>query len=165
MVISIIQPCFIPWLGYFEQMAVADLFVYMDDVKYTRQNWRNNNRLLCGSESKKVSIPVCKTKNDTLINQVFISNGLDWRNNLLNKIKNWYRKAPYFEEVFAFISNIVFKSYDKLVGLNYRLNGAIAHYVGIETPIQFSSNVPCFSADKVSRIIEIVKYFPDYLYV
>jgi hypothetical protein len=165
MLISIIQPCFIPWLGYFEQMALADLFVYMDDVKYTRQNWRNNNKLLCASESKNVSIPVRKTSRHTLINQVSILNDLAWQNKFLNKVSNWYRKAPHFDEVFSLISGVVLKRHDMLVDLNYGLNGAIAEYVGIETPVELSSNVPRNSSDKVSRIIEIVKYFnADVLY-
>ncbi|TQV80216.1 WbqC family protein [Aliikangiella coralliicola] len=165
MLISIIQPCFIPWLGYFEQMAVADLFVYMDDVKYSRQNWRNNNRLLCQSVPKNISIPVQKTNKYSLINQVLISNNRDWRKEFLNKVMNWYRRAPYFEEIFDLISNVVLENHDKLVCLNYKLNSAIALYLGIKTPIKLTSMVPRSSNDKVTRIIEIVKYFnADVLY-
>ena len=73
MIISIIQPCFVPWLGYFEQIGLADIFVYLDDVKYTKQDWRNNNQVKSPDGLAKIFVPVQKTSQDTLINEVLIS--------------------------------------------------------------------------------------------
>ena len=46
--IGILQPVYLPWLGYFEQMALTDLFVHFDTVQHTRRDWRNRNRIVMG---------------------------------------------------------------------------------------------------------------------
>ena len=161
--IAILQPCFIPWMGYFEQMELADLFVYMDDVQYTKRDWRNTNKLLCPSGPKRVSIPVKKCPSGTLLNQVLISTSTDWRSDFLNKIKNWYRRAPYFREVYALIDDVLKHEYVYLVDLNYQLNAEICNYIGITTPTDQTSNVARKADDKQQRIIEIVKHYGEHI--
>ena len=58
MVIAILQRMYLPWLGYFEQMAVADLFVFLDDVQYTRKDWRNRNRVKSPNGPVWMTVPV-----------------------------------------------------------------------------------------------------------
>lgn len=166
MIISIIQPCFIPWLGYFEQVAVADVFVYLDDVQYTKKDWRNTNQLKSPNGAKKVFVPVKKTHRETLINQVLISYNENWEQVLINKITQWYKKAPYFEEIIEIIEKVLNKKHEKLVDLNYDLNGLIMEFIGIKTPIYFSSDIPKLTNEKNNRIVEICKYFEgvDILY-
>jgi len=161
MVISIIQPCFIPWLGYFEQIALADYFVYLDDVKYTKQDWRNNNQLKSNNGLGKVYVPVKKTNEGTLINQALISYDEKWEQKLINSITSWYARAPYFPEILNLIKPIIFSKYEKLVELNYNLNGAIMKYLEICTPIFYASNISKTTSDKNGRLLEICKYFED----
>lgn len=160
MIIAIIQPCFVPWLGYFEQMAVADIFVYFDDVQYTKKDWRNNNQLKSQYGVKPIHVPVSNASTGILINQALISYNEKWEDNILNKLNEWYKKAPFFAEVMELIKPIIYRKYEKLVDLNYALNNAICQYVGITTPIYYSSSIPRISADKNSRILEICQHFP-----
>ena len=111
MVISIIQPCFVPWLGYFEQIALADVFVYLDDVKYTKQDWRNNNQIKSSNGLTKIYVPVKKVNEQTLINQVEISYNENWERKLINHITECYRRAPFFSELIELISLVIFKKY------------------------------------------------------
>ncbi len=165
MIISIIQPCFIPWMGYFEQMAVADLFVYMDDVQYTKKDWRNTNQLLSPNGPKRIFVPVKKCARGTMLNNVFISTDSDWRTQLLSKVENWYRKAPFFDEIYGLLEKVIQDDYEKLVDLNYKLNDRISAYIGIETPVHHSSQVPRHSDNKMDRILEIVGFYgADVLY-
>jgi hypothetical protein len=159
MIIAIIQPCFVPWLGYFEQMAIADIFVYFDDVQYTKKDWRNSNQLKSQYGVKPIYVPVRNASTGILINQALISYGERWEDNILNKLNEWYKKAPYFAEVIELIKPIIYQKYEKLIDLNYALNGAICRYVGILTPIFYSSSIPRVSADKNGRILEICKHF------
>lgn len=160
MIIAIIQPCFVPWLGYFEQMAVADIFVYFDDVQYTKKDWRNNNQLKSQYGVKSIHVPVSNASTGILINQALISYNEKWEDNILNKLNEWYKRAPFFAEVIELIKPIIYRKYEKLVDLNYALNGAICQYLGIHTPTYCSSNIPKISTDKNSRIIEICQHFP-----
>jgi len=159
MIVSIIQPCFVPWLGYFEQIAVADIFVYMDDVMYTKKDWRNGNQLKTQYGVKDISFPVKKTSRDTLIKDVEISYNTPWEDTLLNQLFNWYKKAPYYDEVINLIKPIIYNKYTKLVDLNLHLNNVILGYLGITTPIFFTSNIERKTDNKTDRIIEICKNF------
>ena len=161
MIISIIQPCFVPWLGYFEQIALADVFVYLDDVKYTKQDWRNNNQIKSSNGLTKIFVPVKKVNEQTLINQVEISYNENWERKLINHITECYRKAPFFSELIELISLVIFKKYIKLIDLNYNLNNIILNYIGINTPIYLSSNIPKTTVDKNLRLLEICKHFED----
>jgi len=160
-IISIIQPCFIPWLGYFEQIAIADIFVYMDDVQYTKKDWRNTNQLKTPNGVKKVYIPVQKVNRDTLINEALISYNEDWQLSFINKITQWYKKAPFFTQILDLLNLTIFSNYEKLLDLNYHLNNEILKYLEIRTPIYFSSEISKKTANRNSRIIELCKHFEE----
>ena len=165
MKISIIQPCFVPWLGYFEQIAVADVFVYMDDVQYTKKDWRNTNQLKTQNGIKRIFVPVKKPSRCTRINEAVISHDEKWQEILLNKIKAWYKKSLYFKEIMSLIDPIILSHFEKLVDFNFALNNALLSYLEISTPIYFSSQVPRNTNDKNLRIIEICNHFnADILY-
>ena len=93
MIISIIQPCFIPWLGYFEQMALADVFVYLDDVQYTKKDWRNNNQLKSQYGVKPVYVPVSNASTRILIADALISYNEKWEEGI---IKPMVRESSIF---------------------------------------------------------------------
>lgn len=161
MIISIIQPCFIPWIGYFEQIAVADIFVYMDDVQYTKKDWRNNNQLKSPYGVKGVSFPVHKEPLGTRICDMRIANNLPWKNTLFNQIENWYGKAKFYDEVIEVIGPVINRDYELLVDFNHALNSAILDYLGIKTRIYFSSSIPSQAKNKTERIAEICRHFDN----
>lgn len=159
-VIAIIQPCFVPWLGYFEQIALADIFVYMDDVQYTKKDWRNNNQLKSPYGVKNIIVPVSNASRSIQINQALISYASNWEEVLLNQINEWYRKAPYFKEIMDLITPTIRRKHVRLVDLNYDLNKKILDYLDIKTPIYCSSSIERKSNNKNDRIVEICKNFP-----
>lgn len=166
MKIAVIQPSFLPWLGYFEQMALVDLFVYLDDVQYTKQDWRNRNRLKSPSGVATITVPVQKPKSSrTPINQVLIAESPPWRGKLLRQIQSWYAKAPYFDEVFPALAKILEDEQRLLVELNYVLTEFLAKWLGIEVPTRLASEVPDKAADKNQKLIDICRHFgADLLY-
>lgn len=166
MIVASIQPCFIPWVGYFEQIAVADVFVYLDDVQYTKKDWRNTNRLKSPYGVKSVHVPVQKTSRETRLNEALISYNEPWEEALLNKIHAWYGKAPYFGEVVPLLERPLAGKYERLVDLTVHLNNEVLAYIGVTTPISMASDIPKTTADKNGRIVEICRHFPavDVLY-
>jgi hypothetical protein len=159
MVISIIQPCFVPWLGYFEQIALADVFVYLDDVDYTKKDWRNGNQLKSPYGIKNIGFPVKKCTRHTPLKDVEISYNSTWEDHLFNQIHNWYAKSAFYQDTVDLISPVIYNKYDRLVDLNFHLNNVILKHLGIQTPIFFSSDIERKSQGKVERIIEICKHF------
>jgi len=159
-IISIIQPSFLPWLGYFEQIVRADVFVYMDDVQYTSKDWRNRNRLKSKYGIKMISVPVKNaSRNNALIKEALISYEENWKDSILNKISEWYKNAEYFKDHIDKLTEIINKNHTKLVDLIYDLNNYILKYLKVPTPIAYASSIPKNTSNKNLRIIEICRYF------
>lgn len=179
--LAIIQPVYLPWLGYFEQMAYVDHFVFYDDVQYTKQDWRNRNQIQGANGPIWLTVPVRRTALSTLINQVEINNTRPWASKHLKSIYYNYSKAPYFDGVFAMLEEIVAKDWRLLVDLDLALTQAIAEKLRIAPEMALSSSLPRepeFADQPVRgiadetvarrnmRIIEICRHFgADVFYV
>lgn len=104
--LAIMQPYFLPYIGYFQLIDAADLFIVYDNVKYTKKGWINRNRFLLDGKDAVFSIPIRKDSDSVDIRDREIS--ADFRKSkLLNRIRGAYRRAPYFERTFALVERIV----------------------------------------------------------
>ncbi len=161
MIISILQPGFMPWLGFFEQMYVADRFVYYDDVQYTRKDWRNRNRLKSPNGVKMVSVPVKKPvsgRKNLMIREAVINNDHPWQTDLIAKIENWYGKADFFLELYPELRQILLKRWTFLIDLDVALADFFRQILQINTPCYFSSDIQGKSTEKNNRILDICKF-------
>jgi hypothetical protein len=157
--IAIIQPSFLPWLGYYEQMALVDVFVHFDDVQFTRKDWRNRNKLKSPNGVKIVTAPVQKHEYaQTPINEIRIDNSQHWSRKLLQQIRFWYERAEYFDEYFPAFEKVVETRFEFLVDLNYALNDLVRSFLGIDTPQYLSSQIPNKLGDRNAKIIDICKH-------
>ena len=96
----ILQPNYIPWRGYFDLINRADIFVFFDDVQYTKRDWRNRNIVRHEKGPQWVTVPVItKGLRGQLIKDARIDNSLPWREKHWNLIKHCYSKANHFEHV------------------------------------------------------------------
>jgi hypothetical protein len=142
-------------------MLVADVFIYLDDVQYTKKDWRNTNQLKSPNGIKKVNVPVSNASRSININEALISYKGDWEDKMLNQLKQWYGKALFYNNVIEMISPIIRNKYKNLVDLNYDLNKTIADYLDISTPCYFSSSICKSTEDKNLRILEICHHFKN----
>lgn len=165
-VASIIQPSFLPWAGYFEQMARSDIFVYLDDVKFTKQDWRNRNRLKSPNGISYITVPVKNvSKASFLIKDAQVAHQEPWLKKMLNCIQEWYKRAKFFDEIYAPVAEIFQKKHIYLVDLIYDLNEFIREYLQIVVPTYKSSDLSIKNIDKNGRLIEICnKLGADILY-
>ncbi len=92
--VVVLQSNYLPWKGYFDLIAQADLFIFYDDVQFTKNDWRNRNKIKTPRGAEWISIP-CGTDLKRLINEVNISRH-DWQTDHWNRIKINYSGAPYF---------------------------------------------------------------------
>lgn len=142
-------------------MLIADVFVYLDDVQYTKKDWRNTNQLKSPNGIKKVSVPICNASRNININEALLSYNSSWEDKFLNQLQEWYRKAEFYNDIIDILTPIIKNKYEKLVDLNYNLNNAIASYLSISTPCYFSSSITKKTSYKNLRILEICKHFPN----
>ena len=106
MKLGIMQPYFLPYIGYFQLIASVDKFVIYDNIKYTKKGWINRNRMLQNTTDKTFSISLVKASNKLDIIERSISPEFS-RQKLLNQFRGCYLKAPYFEDAWGLIENIV----------------------------------------------------------
>ena len=131
--IAVLQSNFLPWIGYFDIIRSVEYFILLDSVQYTKNDWRNRNLITQNGAKSWLSVPV-RASIGQAISEVVIDDDKMWRRKLCATINQVYSKAPYFEEVYPFIENILKdKSIIYLSDLNFRLITEICNYLGIST--------------------------------
>ena len=110
-VVGIMQPYYFPYLGYFSHILASDLFVIHDDVKYTKKGWINRNRILTGSKTSILSLPLTRSSDSSLISEKRIAP--EYKSDKQARlIEGAYRKAPFWDELHG--------NLDELVGIEER---------------------------------------------
>jgi hypothetical protein len=157
MKIAIMQPYFLPYLGYFQLIHAADKFVVYDNIEYTKQSWFNRNRILLNGKDHLFTIPLTKSSDYLKVNEKFISDTFEAdRKKILAQIQSAYRKAPYFKEVYPVIESIFKANKKNLFEYLYNSLLAVLSLLSIDTEIIISSDVTIDhelkGADKVIAI-------------
>lgn len=156
--IVIQQPSYIPWLGYFEQMFIADAFLFFDDVQYTKKSWRSRNRVRCGERALYLTVPIANAKRPLPLikDTIILENG--WRKKHLKTLEFYYRKAPYFNQVYPFLADLLRYPSSNLSIFNIHITKEIARFIGIETEIGKTSEIASPKTDKSQqRIVDICR--------
>ncbi|MDI6591493.1 MAG: WbqC family protein [Patescibacteria group bacterium] len=158
MTIGILQPGYLPWLGFFEQIQRADVFVIYDDVQYDKNGWRNRNRIKTKNGVQWLTVPA-HVRGFPLINEVKIDNSKNWQKDHLQSLKVNYSRAPYFKAYFPKIEEILSKKWTFLANLDIILIRVLAEILGIKTNLEISSKLKVFRKDRIERLINICKHF------
>ena len=131
MKVGILQPGYLPWLGFFEQMYRVDVFVLYDDVQYTKQDWRNRNRIKTPNGAAYLTVPVGRVPTRTLIKDVLLPVDTAWKKRHIRLIRESYQKAPYFGDYFDGIRNCIEADFRYLHDLDFSLIKVLCHFLGI----------------------------------
>lgn len=120
-VVTIHQPNFFPWLGYFNKIARADLFLVMDNVQFqkTGGTWSNRVQLMIGGKAGWLTMPVVRNYHGVrTIGEMLINNTINWRPKALKTLQMNYSRAPFFATVFPWLEELVNNPTDNLVDYN-----------------------------------------------
>lgn len=151
------QPYFLPYIGYFQLINAADVFVIYDNIKYTKKGWINRNRFLQNGRDATFSIPLKKDSDSLDVNKRIISQDFN-KKRLLAQITESYRKAPHFKEAIAIFERIVLNNDENLFSYILFSVNEICKYLGIETKIITSSTVEIDHSLKAQeKVIAICK--------
>lgn len=157
-IISIHQPDFLPWLGFFEKIARSNTFVILDDVQYLRRGFHNRDKILVNENVQWVSVPtINKGKYKMLIKDVEIDNSTGWKKKFLKTIIYNYKKKKNFELYFPEFEKIFNLNHKFLIDLNISLINFFLKKFNIENKkIIFSSSMS-INSKKSEKILNIVK--------
>jgi len=141
--LAIMQPYFMPYIGYFQLINVVDEFVLYDNIEYTKKGWINRNRILVNGKDEYVSIPLKKDSDFLHVNQRFLSDSsLAEMNKILNKIGEVYRKAPHYTQTMALLNDIFLCEEKNLFEFIKHSILKTLTFLNIQTPIAISSTIP-----------------------
>lgn len=157
MKIGIMQPYFLPYIGYFQLLNAVDKYVIYDNIQYTKKGWINRNRILQNGKDLLITVPVEKDSDYLDIKDRLVSNGFD-RQKLLNQIREAYRKAPHFDSVISLIENIINVDENNLFLYIYNSVKTVCEYLNIDTEIIISSTLDIdHSLKGQDKVISICK--------
>jgi len=140
MKLAIMQPYFLPYIGYFQLIASVDQFIVYDNIKYTKKGWINRNRMLQNGRDVMFSLPLKKDSDSLEVVQRELAPDFN-RDKLLNQFRGAYRKAPYFEQTMPLIELIVRFEDSNLFAYLYHSIVQICKHLGITTDIRVSSTI------------------------
>ncbi|MFN4219965.1 MAG: WbqC family protein [bacterium] len=155
--IAIIQSNYIPWKGYFDVINMVDEFVILDDVQYTKRDWRNRNIIKAPNGLIWLTIPVeVKGKYFQKIKEVIIADN-KWNKKHWLTLLHSYSKAKYFKEYKEFFEELYLNCKEKFLSeVNYKFITSINKLLGIKTKIRWSSEF-YLAEGKNERLIQICK--------
>ena len=140
MKLAVMQPYFLPYIGYYQLISSVDVFVVYDNIKYTKKGWINRNRFLQNGVSSTFSLPM---KHDSdLLNVVDRELAADFNHlRLLNQLKGAYAKAPYFAQTFPLLERIVCHEDRNLFRFIHNSIVEVCTHLRLTTVIRISSSV------------------------
>ena len=141
MKVAIMQPYFLPYIGYFQLISSADHFVFLDDVNYIKKGWINRNRMWGHKDPLVFTIPLNGVSQNKKINELHVSSDMLWRSKFLKQIEFTYRKAPFFDPTFELVSQIIHTEKALISDLNIYSIQEIYRYLGINLIASKSSEL------------------------
>lgn len=140
MKLAIMQPYFLPYIGYFQLIAAVDQFVIYDNIEYTKKGWINRNRMLQNNKDVLFSLALKKASDHLHIQQREIAEDFNYQK-LLNQIKGSYRRAPYFDQTFPLIEEIITHKDPNLFHFLKHSIIKICKHLDLKTEIKTSSEI------------------------
>jgi|TARA_B100001540_G_C15816131_1_gene647570 hypothetical protein len=157
MIISIHQPNYIPWIGYFHKIAHSNVFVIFDDIQFPRgKDFIFRNKIKTENGSKWLSVPTKNKSKLVDIKNIEINNDVEWSKKHINSIYSNYNKSQFFEQYFKKLEFILNKKWELLIDLNLEINKTILELLKINTRIVRSSelNIKDIGTTKIIKIIQ-----------
>ena len=157
MILTAHQPVYLPWLGLFHKIALAETFVYFDQVQYLPKDWMNRNKIRTKSGSIWLTVPVLrKGYRDLKTSEIEINNSIDWQKKHLRSISLNYKKSPYFENYIPFFEDVYSRKWKFLGELNEYMLKWFLDELGIKVNFLNANNFK-FQGEKSSLILNMCK--------
>ena len=157
--LAVLQPGYLPWLGFFDLQRRADVFVYYDDVQFDKHGWRNRNRIKSPSGPHWLTVPVRHHGlHKPRIVDIEIDDRVAWGRRHLGTIRQFYAAAPHLERYLPDLEALLRAPWERLVDLDLAVAGQLAAWLGIRTTIERSSNL-AIEGERSERLVRICERF------
>jgi hypothetical protein len=140
---AIMQPYFLPYLGYFQLINSVDEFVLYDNIQFSKRSWIHRNRILEQNESKYVTLPLKKDSDYLdIVDRMLVPDFDKYRIKILSRIENSYAKSPYFNDIYPIVSGILnFNASNNLFEYVFNSIIVLCDVLDINTTLIISSQI------------------------
>ncbi len=156
MIVAVHQPQYLPWLGYFDKIRQADIFCYLDNVQYKKNDWQNRNRIKTSQGWQWITVPV-RYQFPEKICEVKINPTVKWQKKQLQALITNYRRAPFFDNFFDIYEQIYSKNWEYLADLNIYSIERLKDALGLSQKPAIKSSQLELREDPTDRLIDICK--------
>ncbi len=156
MIAAIHQPQFIPWLGYFDKMDSSDVFVFLDNVQYKKNEYQNRNRLRTSGGWQWLTVPT-RYKFPQKINEVQVNNSADWRKKHMQSLRTNYGGSLYYDNYIGHFTGVYQSEWELLSQLSIESVILLKELLGIKTEVAIASEMSGLSDEPNQRLIDICK--------
>lgn len=158
MILGIMQPYFLPYLGYWQLLAAVDRFVVYDDVQYIKGGWINRNRIKIGDQVKYMSLQLDGASPNRRISDIELLDDHGWRGKLQRTVEQNYAAAPFFRETVQLFRDILGFAERDLSGFLVNQLKLVAEHLAIDTEIVETSRHYCNDSIKgPARVIDVCR--------
>ncbi len=167
MILTAHQPAYIPWLGLFHKIALSDYYVFMDNVKFSKSDFSNRNKIIkkVNNDSQWLTIPLQRGGSDNIkFNLISIDNSQNWNKKHLEKMKENYGETPFFEKYFFPIEEILSFPHKLLNDLTYSILILLLDFLEIKKDIYKSSKLDIYSEGN-NYLIDLCKELDANTYI
>ena len=159
------QPVYLPWLGLFHKIALADSFVWFDDVQYQKKDWNNRNKIKTQNGPIWLIVPILsKNHFEKKVGRIKINNDLPWAKKHLKSIQFSYIKSKYFDYYYEFFKDVYNKEWIFLSDLNLHILKFFLKELKIEVPIVKLSDLK-ISGQKSDLVLNMCKQLKAKVYI
>jgi hypothetical protein len=157
MIVSISQPRYFPWLGYFHRLALSDVFVYLDHVQYTPRDWENRNKVKGPHGATWLTVPV-KAEYRARIPEVRVDNEQAWGERHWKTLESFYRRGPYFKQYADDYREVLCgRKWETLTDLNLTITARLAAHLGRSSTQILRSSEMILNGTGSDLILEICR--------
>jgi hypothetical protein len=139
--LAIMQPYFLPYIGYFQLMSAVDKFVLLDDVNFINGGWINRNRIAINGEPQWVTLPLAKASQNRRINEIEIVDNALWKRKAMRMVELSYQNAPFVHQILPLFSEMLRGARGSLSTFLFRHLRQLADYIGIDTGIEATATI------------------------
>ena len=158
--VAIHQPNFLPWLGYFDKIRRAEVFIVLDDVQYQKSGatWSNRVQLLIAGAPAWVTVPIVRAYHGTrTMSEMEINERSPWRDKLLRTIELNYRRAPFFNDVLGGLASLIKLQTNSLVDYNVNAIRSIVTALGLDRGRMVMGSELSAGNRSTERLVELVR--------
>lgn len=167
MIISIHQPNYLPYLGFFDKMSQSDTFVIYDDAQFDKGDFQHRNRIRINHGWKWLTVPVDKKRipiKDIKIRNGITSKGVNWQEAHTHDIINNYNNTPHYEKYGSTFNDIYLNEYEYLIDINMNIINYLKDAFKIKCEIIMSSELDLKSKSTM-RLVEITQILDSETYL